>query len=208
MSTPALSPVNLQPPGAGLPAFELAYLRLAFRFACIVTSQNAAMRQFKREGEKIVALARSVSAAQGTVRVLINRIAGIEDGSRYWSVYMVLEHLRIVDEGIIRIIDELTNDRPFAREVRIQDAKPSIDSGPGAVDRFVTSVAAYEATVNRLGKLGRRARHPHPWFGPMTAHDWHCLAGIHHGLHCRQIERINRVSNTQVVMIKLALCQG
>jgi hypothetical protein len=26
----------------------------------------------------------------------------------------------------------------------------------------------------------------------MTAHDWHCLAGIHHGLHRRQIERIKQ----------------
>jgi hypothetical protein len=56
--------------------------------------------------------------------VLINRIARIEDSSRYWSVFMVLDHLRIVDEGITRIVEELTNDRPFAREVRIQDAKP------------------------------------------------------------------------------------
>ena len=105
---------------------------------------------------------------------------------------MVLDHLRIVDEGITRIVEELTNDRPFAREVRIQDVKPSIDAGPNVVDRFVKSVAAYEATVNRLDKLGRRVRHPHPWFGPMTAHDWHCLAGIHHGLHRRQIERIKQ----------------
>jgi hypothetical protein len=192
MSSTTISPVKLQPPGAGLPTSELAYLRIVFRFACIVTSQNAAMRRFKLERDRIVSLARSVAATQGTVRVLINRIAGIEDSSRYWSVFMVLDHLRIVDEGITRIVEELTNDRPFAREVRIQDVKPSIDAGPNVVDRFIKSVAAYEATVNRLGRLGRRVRHPRPWFGPMTAHDWHCLAGIHHGLHRRQIERIKQ----------------
>jgi hypothetical protein len=85
-------------------------------------------------------LARSVAATQGTVRVLINRIAGIEDSSRYWSVFIVLDHLRIVDEGITRIVEELTNDRPFAREVRIQDVKPSIDAGPNVVDRFIKSI--------------------------------------------------------------------
>jgi hypothetical protein len=40
------------------------------------------MRRFKLERDKIVSLARSVAATQGTVRVLINRIAGIEDSSR------------------------------------------------------------------------------------------------------------------------------
>jgi hypothetical protein len=190
MSSNVISPVTLQPPGAGLPAFELTWLRIYFRCACVVTSQNAALQRFKLEGGKIVSLARSVPAAQGTVRVLIDRITGIEDSSRYWSVFMVLDHLRIVDEGITRIIEDLSNDRPFAREVRIQDVKPGVDAGPNVLDRFVKSVAAYEATVNRLGKLGRRVRHPHPWFGPMTAHDWHCLAGIHHGVHRRQIERI------------------
>src|ERR1700730_4414864 len=190
MSSSMISPVTLQPPGAGLPAFEVAWLRVYFRLACGVTSQNAAMQRFKLEGEKIVSLARSVPATQGTVRVLIDRITGIEDSSRYWSVFMVLDHLRIVDEGITRIIEDLSNDRPFAREVRFEGVKPGFDAGPNVLDRFVKSVAAYEATVNRLGKLGRRVRHPHPWFGPMTAHDWHCLAGIHHGVHRRQIERI------------------
>ena len=149
-----------------------------------------AMQRFKREGEKILSVARSVAPTQGTVRVLIDRIVGIEDSSRYWSVFMVLDHLRIVDQGVTRIIEDLSNDRPFAREIRVQDVKPSVDAGPEAVDRFVKTLAAYEATVNRLGKLGRRVRHPHPWFGPMTAHDWHCFAAMHHWIHRRQIERI------------------
>jgi hypothetical protein len=44
--------------------------------------------------------------------------------------------------------------------------------------------------ITCLGILDRRVRHPHPWFGPMTAHDWHCLAAIHHRVHRRQLERI------------------
>jgi len=151
------------------------------------------MQRFKIEAEKIVSLARSVSATQGTVPVLIDRIAGIEDSSRYWSVFMVLDHLRIVNEGITQIIEDLSHDRPFAQEVRIQDVKPHVASGPDTVARFMKSVTNYEATIDRLGTLGHRVRHPHPWFGPMTAHDWHCLAGIHHWVHRRQIERITQI---------------
>ena len=192
MSSDTLSPAKLQPPGAGLPAFESIWLRIGFRCGCAALSQQAAMQLFKFEAKKILALARGVSTLQGTVPVLIDRITGIEDSSRYWSVFMALDHLRIVDEGITQIVEDLSHDRPFAQNVRIQDVKPSVDSGSEVIDRFVHSVATYEATVNRLGKLGRHVRHPHPWFGPMTAHDWHCLAGIHHVVHRRQIERIRR----------------
>lgn len=190
MSPDTTSPPTLQPPGAGLPTFESAWLRFGFRFACAVLSQIQALQLFKREAEKILSLARTVSAERGTVPVLIDRITGIEDSSRYWSLFMVLDHLRIVDEGITQIVEDLSHDRPFAQEVRIQDVKPHPDSGPDTVGRFINAVAAYEATIKRLGKFEHRVRHAHPWFGPMTAHDWHCLAGIHHMVHRRQIERI------------------
>ena len=68
--------------------------------------------------------------------------------------------------------------------------KPSPDSGPDTVERFMKAVTTYEFVVTKLGILGRKLRHVHPWFGPMTAHDWHCLAAIHSWVHRRQIERV------------------
>jgi hypothetical protein len=182
--------VSLEPPGAGLPAHELAWLRPGFRFICAVLPQGAALGLFKSEGERVLSLAQTVSTEQGSVPVLIDRVIGIEDSSRCWSVFMVLDHLRIVNEGIASIVEALTQDRPLVQEVRIQDVKPSPASGPETIDRFVAAVAHYEAAAVRLGKLSRRMRHAHPWFGPMTAHDWHCLAAIHSWVHRRQIERI------------------
>jgi hypothetical protein len=181
---------TLQSPGAGLPAFELVWLRILFRCACRVISLHAGLRWFKFEARKIAVLAGSASAAQAAVPVLIDRVVGIEDSSRYWSVFMVLDHLRIVDEGMAQIIETLTDNRLFEQEVRIQDVKPSPQSGPDTIDRFLKAVDGYGSTVTRLGHLGHQVRHPHPWFGPMTAHDWHCLAAIHHWVHRRQLERI------------------
>ena len=199
MASQSSAQAKLEPPGSGLPAIELAWLRPGFRFICAVLPKGAALGLFKSEGERVLALAQTVSAERGAVPVLIDRVIGIEDSSRCWSVFMALDHLRIVNEGIASIVEALTRDRPFAQEVRIQDVKPSPASGPEAIDRFVASVAHYEAVVVRLGKLGRRMRHPHPWFGPMTARDWHCLAGIHQLVHRRQIERIKSgLEQTQV----------
>jgi DinB superfamily len=190
MALQSLPQVKLEPPGAGLPVYELAWLRPGFHFICAVLPQGAALGLFKSEGERVLSLAQTVSAEQGAVPMLIDRVIGIEDSSRGWSVFMVLDHLRIVNEGIASIIEALTQDRPFAEEVRIQDVKPSPTSGPETIERFVASVENYEAAVTRLGKFGRNMRHPHPWFGPMTAHDWHCLAAIHSWVHRRQLERI------------------
>ncbi len=184
--------VTLQPPGAGLPAFEQAWLRIFFRVACSMISRNIGLRWFKFESEKILALARRVPEGTGAIPMLIGRIVGIEDSSRNWSAYMVLNHLRIVNEGIAQIVESLTKDRAFAQEVRIQDVKPSPDSGPETVERFIRAVSSYESVVTRLGTLGRQLRHAHPWFGPMTAHDWHCLAAIHSWVHRRQITRVVR----------------
>ncbi len=156
----------------------------------MLISLDAGLRWFKFEASKIVALARSVAAEQGALPVLINRVVGIEDSSRYWSVFMVLDHLRIVDEGMTQIVHTLTDDRLFGQEVRIQDVKPSPQSGPETIGRFLKAVDGYESTVTRLRTLGGRVRHPHPWFDPMTAHDWHCLVAIHHWVHRRQLERI------------------
>jgi hypothetical protein len=47
--------------------------------------------------------------------------------------------------------------------------------------------------VNRqfkLRQLRTRATHVHPWFGPLDAQGWHCLAAMHHTIHRRQVERI------------------
>lgn len=192
MPSESILPVKLQPPGTGLPGLELAFARVHARITWPLTSQAAALRRFKCEADTILSLARRVPAQQGRVRVLIDRILGIEDSSRYWSVFMVLDHLRIVDTGIAEILEALSHDRPYPTEIRIQDVKPRVDAGPEAIEDFIKAVAEYGATVHRIGKLRGRLRHAHPWFGPMTAHDWHCLAAGHHWIHRRQLERIQR----------------
>ena len=155
------------------------------------------LRWFTLEKGNIMSLVRRVSVAEASIPVLIDRIVGIEDSSRFWSVYMVLDHLRIVNDAIGHIVDTLSNNQTLVQEVRIQEVKPDPASGPDVIQRFSQSAAAYESLVQRLGKLGTLQRHPHPWFGPMTAFDWHCLAAIHHWVHRRQLERIVRVAEVR-----------
>ena len=188
---------QLDAPGAGLPTSELIWLKIMFRVACHLISKSTGLRWFQSEAQKIQAVASQVSVSHAIVPVLIDRIVGIEDSSRYWSVFMVLDHVRIVDEGITQIITTLTNERRFQQEIRIQDVKPRPESGPETIDQFCRAVANYGSTIDQLGMLGRTLCHAHPWFGPMTAHDWHCLAAIHHWVHRRQLERIVRTGRKE-----------
>jgi hypothetical protein len=183
---------TLEPPGAGLPFFEIAWLRPAFKIRSFFMSQAAASALFREETEKILRLVEAASAGEAATPVLIERFTGIEDSSRNWSIYMVLDHLRIVDGGVARLVEALTRGASPGQTTRIQDVKPGLDAGHESIAQFSSAADHYEATVKRLGNLGRAARHPHPWFGPMTAHEWHCLAAVHHGLHRRQIERIRK----------------
>lgn len=43
MASQSSAQMKLQPPGAGLPAFELTWLRIFFRVACSMISRNAGL---------------------------------------------------------------------------------------------------------------------------------------------------------------------
>jgi hypothetical protein len=185
-----MTSATLERPGAGLPFFEIAWLKPGFKAKCFFMSRAAASEIFRSETEKILRLVRTTPIKKAGTPVLIKRVTGIEDSSRNWSFHMVLDHLRIVDDGIARLVEALTRGEVPGHVIRIKDVKPNPDAGPETIERFELAVEKYEATLKRLGQLGRSARHAHPWFGPLTAHEWHCLAGIHHGVHRLQIQRI------------------
>ena len=132
-----------------------------------------------------------ISEEQGRQPVLIRRIRGIEDSSRHWSLYMTLDHLRIVNHGIAGIIRALTRDETSEiPATTIADVKPSPDAGPDQVQAFQETCGLYLSTIERIEDLNTQRRHPHPWFGPMNAFAWHGLAAGHMSIHRNQIVRI------------------
>jgi len=187
-------PVELQPPGAGLPFLELQLSRAALAVLFRFTSREAASAKFRQEADRVLGLVRSLEPQAAARRVLIPRPWGIEDSSRFWSGYMVLEHLTIVDREILNVIQHLAAGRRYERIITIRNVKPAPGQDSGAVERFAAAADGYLAAVAALGEFPREGTYPHPWFGPKNAHWWHCLAGTHHALHARQLERIIRVS--------------
>ena len=184
------SPIVLAPPGAGLPAPELWIARLLFASTRARGSRAKFIAALNRERERIVHLAAPLTPKIAARRVLIKRLPGMEDSSRFWSVWMMLDHLRIVHEGMAGIIHSLGQDEPPPQAVSTADVKPNDQADATALPRFEQSCENLLATVRPLANLKTRLRHAHPWFGALDANGWLAMAGFHLGLHRQQVERI------------------
>lgn len=181
---------RLAPPGTGLPKAELLLARLLFALRRWSGSRRSFSERFVRERERIRALVRECDADTGSRRMLICRVAGLEDSSRYWSVWMTLDHLRIVHEAIARLVAELVVGVAPAGEASTAAVKPRADAGPEVVAAFEASCDTLISVVSASPDLNTQARYPHPWFGPLDAAGWHALSGVHMSIHRRQIDRI------------------
>jgi hypothetical protein len=180
---------KLAPPGAGLPKIELMAARLFFGKQLKKGSRESFIETFQTEREKI-ALVRSCDPSLAAKRVLIDRIRGIEDSSRFWSVWMTLEHLRIVHTGITRTILDLANGRIPPGKVSTAAVKPGPNVTANVVAEFEKSCDNLLTAVAAIPDLKTKLRHDHPWFGPLDAFAWLALSAGHLRLHRQQIERI------------------
>lgn len=181
--------VHLQAPGAGLPAWE-RWMLAALIYAASYASKQKMLRILQREADSILQCVECLDAAQGAHRILVDRVLGMEDNSRYWSAYMVLEHLVIVDSAVGAMIRALASGQALTREVRIQDVKPRPEAGPEQIERFKRAVASYINVIEALPHLQTQVQHAHPWFGPLGGRGWHALTAFHHRVHRKQLERI------------------
>jgi len=181
---------QLAPPGAGLPKVELYIGRLFFAFQRWAGSREKFNAFFERERGAIRSLVESCDLESASRRVLIARPRGLEDSSRFWSVWMTLDHLRIVNTQISEIIETLGRGEVPAWKASTATIKPSQAVTTAVVAEYETSCHALLKSVAGVENLKTPARFAHPWFGPLDAFGWHALAGGHLAIHRVQIERI------------------
>jgi hypothetical protein len=181
---------KLAPPGAGLPKAELFTARLLFWLRRRSGSRESFDADFQRERDAIRALADTCDAMSGARRVLIPRVRGMEDSSRYWSVWMTLEHLRIVNGQIAKVIAALAANVELPGRASTAAVKPDPQVTSVVVVDYEASCDALLKTVADVPDLKTARRFAHPWFGPLDAAGWHALVGSHMGIHRVQIERI------------------
>jgi hypothetical protein len=190
MNANAMSEPQLAPPGAGLPKIELVIARLMFATQRMAGNRESFNARFQQERANIRRMVQGLDAGSASRRVLIQRPPGLEDSSRYWSVWMTLDHLRIMHGGISRIISTLTKEVKLPGAASTAAVKPSPQVTGAVVAEYEKSCADLLAAVAAAGNLKTAVRYAHPWFGPLNAAGWHAMAPTHLAIHRVQIERI------------------
>jgi hypothetical protein len=181
---------KLAPPGAGLPKVELVIARVLFAAQRMTGNRESFNARFQEERAAIRQLLEGIDADSASRRVLIARLPGLEDSSRYWSVWMTLEHLRIIHGGINRTISALAKGTVPAGKASTAAVKPSPNVTAAVVTEYEKSCDDLLATVAAIPNLKTSARFTHPWFGPLDAAGWHAMAPTHIAIHRQQIAAI------------------
>jgi len=189
------NPPVLAAPGAGLPKLELLIARLIFGWQRRHTSREQSFRLFAKERAAIDSLAANCDTEKGTQRVLIPRLRGLEDSSRNWSVFMTLEHLRIVNEAVAGAIESLGNGLVPAGAASTAAVKPDEIRCRSVIEGYEAACGRLTHCVSCIDNLATSARFAHPCFGPLDAAGWYFLSAIHMRLHRRQIECILRLGS-------------
>jgi uncharacterized damage-inducible protein DinB len=185
---------KLDRPGAGIPAAEARFMRIiGLGLVSPRVSWNLARRWFIREGETILRITENLTEDRLTRRVLIPRVPGIEDSSRYWSPAMTLRHLIMAGDIEADIISRLSRGEPIETAVRIEDLKPEAQPSRMILEDYRALLVRFDNRVGReVDNRRSRVRHAHPWLGPLTAHHWLFLAAVHQRQHRKQIRSILR----------------
>ena len=181
---------QLAPPGAGLPFPENLIARVLLGLKRATGNPRSFTDRFIAERALIRGLVAGKEDAVLSKRVLIARPPGLEDGSRYWSVWMTLDHLRIVHHAFIGVLESLAAGRVPEGEANTAAVKPDEQVTGAVVAEYEASCDALLATIGLIRDFKTQAKFPHPWFGPMDAHGWLALSGGHMGIHRVQIGRI------------------
>lgn len=183
---------HLEAPGAGLPPLQGFFAKnVIFPVFCGYHSWNRSELLYKQESDLILNCCVHLHPKDMTKPILIDRIFGIEDSSRYWSVSMTLEHLMIVGLRVREAIIMLSQGRAPSEKADIAAVKPVGEKGHEIIEEFRTFVDDYVYQIQeRAENRKSKTTYEHPWFGPLTAYQWVVLGAMHQRIHRRQIERI------------------
>lgn len=180
-------PPRLAPPGAGIPAIERLIGGAIFALRRWRGTRERFAAEFERERAAIAGQCAGRSDDHLARRTLIPRLRGLEDSSRYWSVWMTLDHLHIVNDEITRVITDLTAGRTPAGTASTAAVKPRENVDASVRASYDDSCEKLAALVASRPSLRTTLRYPHPWFGPLDAAGWHAMAAMHMGIHRAQI---------------------
>ncbi len=188
---------KLEKPGHGLPKIDAIFLKhVGFPILKTFISWDNAMKFFEYEGKEILNLVKDLPKDKLFKKVLIPKIFGIEDNSRYYSPAMVLWHLLYVGETLQEGIVSLSKNEKIDFTVKIENFKPFVQIDEDIVEKYENFLNNYKKIIERnIENKYINNCLSHPWFGCLNPHEWLVMSAIHQMVHKRQIKKILKSNN-------------
>jgi hypothetical protein len=168
-------------------------IKSAVRTRFMLTGRNQASNQIRKSLERYLVLARSIDPKAGALAVRVPSMLGVDEDMREWSFFMILEHNVIVNRSISTVVQRLARGEKWSGPRDFdpkRDVMPSANPGEEQIQAFLASVETHLEKVARLPRLRSTPTSPHPIFGELNAHGWHCMFGLHLELHRKQAEAV------------------
>lgn len=183
--------------GGGISSFRVFLAKhLLFPLLNRFISWEKAWDIFDKEGQKIIELSKNINKEKLFERVLVPKLFGLEDNSRYYSVAMTLEHLYIVGNALQVRIPILSRGEKLKKYVKIEDVKPYKDIDENIIHNFNKFLITYREKLEKNTiDININNTSMHPWFGEFNPKQWSILAMVHQIVHRRQIEAILKILN-------------
>jgi len=193
--TPEQIIASLEKPGAGIAWSHQRFNHLVL--APLIANRASwawSRRRLPRIHQAVRSAVSGLDEARCRQRVLVPRLLGIEDSSRYWSVAMTVRHLHIVSPVMAQVVIRLSRGEAIAERVDFAAVKPEVERN--ATDAIAAYFEFADGVLDELEAkvIDRDSKTmlPHPWFGPLTARGWYWLLATHTQVHLRQVRAIRR----------------
>lgn len=188
----------LEPPGAGISFPAQLYLRYYVKpFVASKTPWQVSKRRIDRIHQLIFEEVQGLSELELGQRILVPRLRGLEDSSRYWSILMTMEHVMIVGRKIYMTVPMLMRSHRPEEKADTAKVKPAGNDEKEILfqdfQRFMSKeFHDLNQQIPQEGISDSSLKYEHPWFGLMTARQWYWLLHVHANIHLQQIREIKK----------------
>ena len=151
------------------------------------------LTRLEKETQKIVLISNTLTEQDFQTRILIPRLRGMEDSSRFWSVALTIEHLCVSLSGMSNIASELAKGNRIEVDTGTANIKPkqeNLSTKPKMLEKFETLVKETVDILSVYETPSEKHKVHHPWFGNISANGWVWTIGQHQSLHRKQIQMI------------------
>ena len=167
------------------------FVRKMIQWRFKMTSREKGVAQIRTCMQGYLDLLNGLTDEQARKSVRVEKMLGVDEDMREWSLCEIIEHNIIVNHTLkARVLSLLTGE--ISPEYEHFDVKRDVMPGLGDafeksdIDQFTASVDGYLESIAEFDSLKTTATAEHPIFGKFDAHQFHIMFAFHLNLHLRQ----------------------